>query len=621
MLDSFEKESKLQERRAARQRQMRLMEEAASGLPLSVDDAAGDMDYSSSLGTSGADPSNISHNNMVNIADAGGFDLEQDGRFSIDGEGVDDPAPPTSMFSKVSDHLWTPSNGGRSGTDLDEHKMGFVMGDDNESYSSGAYWRDKNRRKKEHDESRELILQASRRLSDRPREASNLRSFDIHNNDNFDDNGYKQNSRVMCPTWCLLNRRLVCALSMIFSLVIVLVATLSVEKNQNDDLTPWPPIGGNGKMPTVDNNNGGGMDFEKFNRIKDRILEHQISHASTLEDTNSSQYKALTWLVRDDKRQLDLISIDDEGIGLTGSDVDLEETLFQRYALAVLWYQTTTLDIVKATSTSSMVVSDSNPFDNTIEGETSDASSTLSQNDITWKTSTNWLSDKGLCVWHGITCHPYDTTGVKFDGDFHVAILNLTDNNVNGVLPNEVFTAFVKMNVLDLSRNELAGSIGREIGRLIDLQDLFLSSNHFTGVIPNEIGNLGSLFNLYINDNNIRGSIPSLIGELTKLRGVSMFDNKIEGRIPDEIGNLKDIVALYLDTNKLTGQIPTTIGKLTKMVDLRLRVNNLSGTIPTELGALGNLEVRLKERVLVHDTIELTPGALCLFFQPTDVIP
>jgi Leucine-rich repeat (LRR) protein len=177
--------------------------------------------------------------------------------------------------------------------------------------------------------------------------------------------------------------------------------------------------------------------------------------------------------------------------------------------------------------------------------------------------------------------------------------------------------------------------------------DLFLSSNHFTGVIPNEIGNLGSLFNLYINDNNIRGSIPSRIGELTKLRGVSMFDNKIEGRIPDEIGNLKgafgssscsliplyfhchltlllrskDIVALYLDTNKLTGQIPTTIGKLTKMVDLRLRVNNLSGTIPTELGALGNLEVRLKERVLVHDTIELTPGALCLFFQPTDVIP
>eukprot|EP00585_Thalassiosira_rotula_P009744 CAMPEP_0196153584 /NCGR_PEP_ID=MMETSP0910-20130528/37437_1 /TAXON_ID=49265 /ORGANISM="Thalassiosira rotula, Strain GSO102" /LENGTH=36 /DNA_ID= /DNA_START= /DNA_END= /DNA_ORIENTATION= len=32
MPDSFDKESKLSERRAARQRQMRLMEEAASGL-------------------------------------------------------------------------------------------------------------------------------------------------------------------------------------------------------------------------------------------------------------------------------------------------------------------------------------------------------------------------------------------------------------------------------------------------------------------------------------------------------------------------------------------------------------------------------------------------------------
>ena len=36
MIDAFEKESKLHERRAARQRQMRLMEEAASGVPSSL---------------------------------------------------------------------------------------------------------------------------------------------------------------------------------------------------------------------------------------------------------------------------------------------------------------------------------------------------------------------------------------------------------------------------------------------------------------------------------------------------------------------------------------------------------------------------------------------------------
>jgi hypothetical protein len=65
------------------------------------------------------------------------------------------------------------------------------------------------------------------------------------------------------------------------------------------------------------------------------------------------------------------------------------------------------------------------------------------------------MSGRGLCLWHGITCHPGwhansdpdemyvpdmtmpsggegdETTG-RYDGDFYLSVLNLTNNNLYG---------------------------------------------------------------------------------------------------------------------------------------------------------------------------------------------
>jgi hypothetical protein len=248
------------------------------------------------------------------------------------------------------------------------------------------------------------------------------------------------------------------------------------------------------------------LDTEKFNRIKDRLLEHGISHANTLELSYTPQYKALTWLVRDDGRQLDIPNgsnfVDDLGL-ISPTAVDDEAALFQRYALAVFYYQTTDINIVQMTTTGIDV---EDPFDvpyNPME---------LTSDDIQWTNNEYWLSNKGLCLWYGITCHPrveddsQESNNDSNDRDYYVSALNLTSNNIYGIIPREVYTAFTKLTLLDVSHNALEGTLANhDISKLSNLQDLFLHNNNLSGQLPSTITSLSKLYNLYIKDNKFHG--------------------------------------------------------------------------------------------------------------------
>ena len=67
---------------------------------------------------------------------------------------------------------------------------------------------------------------------------------------------------------------------------------------------------------------------------------------------------------------------------------------------------------------------------------------------------------------------------------------------------------------LDLSENNLIGSIPSEIGNLNNLTKLELSNNQLTGAIPYEIGNLVNLTVLNLLNNNLTGEIPEIICDL-----------------------------------------------------------------------------------------------------------
>ena len=98
-----------------------------------------------------------------------------------------------------------------------------------------------------------------------------------------------------------------------------------------------------------------------------------------------------------------------------------------------------------------------------------------------------------------------------------------------------------------------------EVYSVEDTDSLNLSGNQLTGSIPPEIGNLTNLTNLDLHNNQLTGSIPPEIGNLTNLTSLELARNQLTGSIPSEIGNMTNLFSLYLDNNQLTGEIPESI--------------------------------------------------------------
>ena len=81
---------------------------------------------------------------------------------------------------------------------------------------------------------------------------------------------------------------------------------------------------------------------------------------------------------------------------------------------------------------------------------------------------------------------------------------------------------------IDLSGNQLTGSIPSEIGCLTNLTYLDLYNNQLTGEIPSEIGNLTRLYSLRLYDNLLTGDIPQEVCDLMESNNLDI-DNILDG--------------------------------------------------------------------------------------------
>ena len=138
-----------------------------------------------------------------------------------------------------------------------------------------------------------------------------------------------------------------------------------------------------------------------------------------------------------------------------------------------------------------------------------------------WEDSDNWLSERPISEWYGVT--------VDVDG------------RVNG---------------LYLGSNDLTGEIPEELGSLSGLRRLYLSSNDLTGEIPEELGALTNLDRLVLSFNQLTGAIPVELAGLTNLEWLLLGGNELSGNIPATIGSLVNLQYLYIYSNELTGEIP-----------------------------------------------------------------
>ena len=93
-----------------------------------------------------------------------------------------------------------------------------------------------------------------------------------------------------------------------------------------------------------------------------------------------------------------------------------------------------------------------------------------------WDDAQNWLSDRPLSKWDGVTTY------------------------VDG-----------RVTYLRLGQSALSGEIPPVLGSLADLEFLVLASNELSGEIPSELGNLTNLEVLNLRNEDLSGCVPGAL--------------------------------------------------------------------------------------------------------------
>ena len=202
-----------------------------------------------------------------------------------------------------------------------------------------------------------------------------------------------------------------------------------------------------------------------------------------------------------------------------------------------------------------------------------------------WRHSENWMTDAPLGEWYGVEADEQGT----------VRLLQLSANQLEGSIPLELaWLAYLE--VLNLSGNDLTGTVPPQLANLAKLKDFVLNGNELTGVIPPEFSKLAELMNLSLGSNGFSGRIPPELGDLINLERLHLGRNRLTGPIPSELGNLHVLLDLNLAENRLTGSIPPELGDLAYLETLYLGGNELTGTIPSKVGDLTGLRTFALQR-------------------------
>ncbi|XVE68031.1 hypothetical protein DITRI_Ditri09bG0035600 [Diplodiscus trichospermus] len=88
--------------------------------------------------------------------------------------------------------------------------------------------------------------------------------------------------------------------------------------------------------------------------------------------------------------------------------------------------------------------------------------------------------------------------------------LDLSANQISGMIPPQLCTWLPYLVTLDLSSNDLSGSIPHELSKCAYLNNLILSNNNrLSGPIPKQFSDLDHLKKFSVTNNDLKGAIPS----------------------------------------------------------------------------------------------------------------
>ena len=202
-----------------------------------------------------------------------------------------------------------------------------------------------------------------------------------------------------------------------------------------------------------------------------------------------------------------------------------------------------------------------------------------------WTHADGWQEHGDICSWYGITCYQSQYRAGE------VQKIDLSDNNLSGSMDIPIWQLGF-LEELDLSKNDITVSFDgianaqaletlrlsetkvssfQGIAAVPQLKQLHLTNCEVDGPLPEELYQMTQLEELYLNYNKISGTLSTAIGQLSQLKHFYVFHNKFNGTIPSEIGLLDNVEVLSLGENKFTGEIPMEMNSLQKLRILSLR--------------------------------------------------
>ncbi|TVT97106.1 hypothetical protein EJB05_57663, partial [Eragrostis curvula] len=201
-----------------------------------------------------------------------------------------------------------------------------------------------------------------------------------------------------------------------------------------------------------------------------------------------------------------------------------------------------------------------------------------------------------------------------------INILDISNANINDVLPHWFWAVSSNTSSLYLSRNQLSGDLptslqlpfilemdlsgntlsGNLPSNLIapGLKYLLVHNNHFTGTIPLYLFQMPNLMEINLSNNQLSEDFPecqkdnSLTGPYSAdlLFMVDLKNNNLSGEFPCFLQNATPLSFLDLSDNKFTGSVPTWIvDKMPNLEVLILRQNMFCGHLPKQLTTLAGL--------------------------------
>ncbi|XP_057819335.2 probable leucine-rich repeat receptor-like protein kinase At1g35710 [Cryptomeria japonica] len=264
-------------------------------------------------------------------------------------------------------------------------------------------------------------------------------------------------------------------------------------------------------------------------------------------------------------------------------------------------------------------LSSSLPFldleDNVLEGETVLSSICLLSNLSKIYLSRNQLNGSlPSCVGNLSSLKelhlPYNMLSGNIPLSSSLAVLDLSYNNFEGETALSNICLLSNLSEIDLSENQLNGSLPSCLSSLSSLIELHLSGNGLSGNIPlssslavldlsannfegetalSNICLLSNLSEIDLSTNQLNGSLPSCLGNLSSLISLDIHGNHLSGNIPYSLGNLSSLKYFDVSNNSLSGSIPDSFGNLSSLESMDLSYNHLNGTLPSSFSRLSSL--------------------------------